>query len=118
MRKVTANTTAHLLAAMDNQRAVTIRYVKSSGEVSRRAIEILEIKVTSKGDLVVVAMDRRSGERRTFRLDRITHYTLHRAGKTGDYRFQVIAEPVVLLDDEDAEVIGFRAWSEKFVLAA
>lgn len=118
MRKVTANTTAHLLQAMASGRAVTIRYVKENGEVSRRAIEIHSLRVTLKGDLIVRAWDRRDREMTTFRVDRITHYTLHRAPKLASYQLPVVADVETLVDEDTNEVTGFRAWDEALTLAA
>ena len=113
MRKVT-NTSkllADLLGAMSAGRAVTIRYVKACGEVSRRGIEILSVALTSKNETTVAVLDRRTGERRTFRLDRITHYTCHRVARHAAYRVApVVPNVATLLDDEDAEVVGFQAW--------
>lgn len=118
MRKVTAQTLTHLLGAMDAQRAVTIRYVKPTGEVSRRRIEIHSIRVTLKGDVIVWAYDQRDGEMTTFRLDRITHYTLHRTAKLAAYRLPVVADTTEILDADTDEVAGFRAWDEAYKLAA
>lgn len=120
MRKVTENTLAHLLDAMDTARQVTIRYVKATGEVSRRKIEIHAIYVDGKGDLIVKCYDHRSGDQHTFRLDRITHYTLHR---TFGHSVPTTATPTVISSvdpmtgDEDA-VTGFRAWDFTYTLAA
>jgi predicted DNA-binding transcriptional regulator YafY len=118
MRKVTANTMAHLVSAMDAQRAVTIRYMKANGEVSRRAIEIHAVRVSAKGDVTIECFDRRSATRHTFRLDRITGYTLHRAGKLAAYRAPVVADTTEILDADTDEICGFRAWDFAYQLAA
>lgn len=88
MRAVTnAQTTRRdLTAAMTDRRAVTIGYRKPTGEESRRTVEIAEIRDTKAGDVVMIAWDRSVSQRRTFRLDRITGYTLHRAAKVAEYR--------------------------------
>lgn len=119
MRKVTANTTAHLLTAMDNQRAVTIRYVKSNGEVSRRRIEIHSVRVTNAGNVTIRAWDHRDQEMTTFRLDRITGYTLHRTAKLAAYRLPVVAaDEAVTVDEDTDEVVGLAAWDEAYKLVA
>lgn len=116
MRKAGEKTLAHLLRAMEARQAVTIRYMKSSGEVSRRTIEVFGFEVTSAGNITMVAMDRRTDEVRTFRLDRITDYTLHRVGRVADYRTPVLPYvPEVSTDDEDA---SYRLWEPRYKLAA
>lgn len=118
MRRANENTLIHLIKAMDAQRAVTIRYVKSTGQVSRRKIEIKYIEVSNDGNILIQCYDHRSGDQlHTFRLDRITHYTLHRTAKTATYVNPVV--PAVRdLTDADGEVIGFRAWDDMFSLVA
>lgn len=95
MRAVTnAQTTRRdLTAAMTDRRAVTIGYRKPTGEESRRTVEIAEIRDTKAGDVVMIAWDRSVSQRRTFRLDRITGYTLHRTAKVAAYRQPVAPEP-------------------------
>lgn len=113
MRKNSTNTLGHIIKSMVAQTAVSIRYVKKDGEVSRRTIEVHSIKVTKDGNITVLAWDRRDEEMTTFRLDRITHYTLHRATS----KIATYALPVAPLDtpdtevDEDGEIIGFSAWA-------
>jgi hypothetical protein len=41
-------------------------------------IEIYDITVSAAGDIVIKAMDRETGESRSFRLDRLVSYTIHR----------------------------------------
>lgn len=118
MRQNAASTLGHLIEAMDAQRAVGIRYVKPCGEVSRRTIEIHSIVVSSKGDVTIECFDRRTGTRHTFRLDRITHYTLHRPPLAA-YRMPVLAaDESVTVDADTDEVAGFRAWDFRYQLAA
>lgn len=109
MRKNTTNTLAHLLGAMVSGRAVTIRYIRKDGEVSRRRIEIHSFSVTQAGNITLWAWDQRDQEMTTFRVDRITHYTLHRAPKLTAYTHPVYAEPVDHTD-EDGDVTEVRAW--------
>ena len=121
MRKVTANTLAHLLNAMSAGRAVTIRYTRKDGEVSRRRIEIHEIRVTLKGDLIIRAWDHRDREMTTFRLDRISGYTLHRTPKLAAYRLPVVAADAgeaTTTDADTDEICGFAAWTEAYGLTA
>lgn len=118
MRKATAQTLTHLLGAMFAQRAVTIRYVKPNGEVSRRRIEIHKIWVTQKGDIAIRAWDHRDEEMTTFRLDRITHYTLHRSARLASYRLPVVADVAELTDADTDELTGFAAWDEAYKLVA
>ncbi len=83
-----SQTLARLIRAMDHQFAVTVSYLKEEKDDAGkktgalvetvRTLEIFDIKVTKAGDTLIVAMDRESRERRSFRLDRITAYTLHR----------------------------------------
>ncbi|MFE7111734.1 WYL domain-containing protein [Streptomyces sp. NPDC057575] len=81
-------TLADLYRALDRQFAVTITYLDENGVETIRTIEVHEIRTTSKG-IEIVAMCRlraadmqsdpriRSAER-TFNVDRIQAYTLHR----------------------------------------
>lgn len=115
MRKVTNEIAllADLLNAQEAQKAVKIRYVKiKTGEVSRRSIEILNIWVDSKGDFLVVAWDRRDQELTTFRMDHITHYTLHRSPKLATYTAQVepVADEDAIRVDKNDEITGFASW--------
>lgn len=75
-------TTLRLLNAMDRQQPVTITYLKADGTETIRTIEIYNIEVSNAGDLLLKVMDRQSGEKRTFRIDRIRSYTVHRSAYT------------------------------------
>ena len=110
MRKNSANTLAHLMGAMSAGRAVTIRYVRKDGMVSRRRVEIHSFSVTSAGNVTFYAWDHRDQEMTTFRVDRVTHYTLHRTPKLAAYTLPTYATEVAEVLDEDGDVIGFRAW--------
>lgn len=126
MRKNSTKTLAHFLRAMDNQTAVTIRYVKSNGEISRRAIELHSVEVTSAGNITIRAWDRRDNEMTTFRLDRITHYTLHRrTTKVAQYLRPVIAveaDDHIAVESEDFTdetlVTKVAVWTDPYQLAA
>lgn len=71
-------TTLRLMNAMDRHHPVTITYTKANGEQSVRTIEIYNIEVSNAGYVLLKVMDRQSGEKRTFRLDRIRAYSIHR----------------------------------------
>ncbi|WP_433893010.1 WYL domain-containing protein [Streptomyces sp. CA-111067] len=71
-----------LYRAMDRQHPVTITYTKADGTETIRTIEIYDIRTTSKGFTIVKAMDRQTGESRTFRTDRLVAYTIHRTAYT------------------------------------
>lgn len=109
MRKNTANTLAHLMSAMIAGRAVTIRYIRKDGEVSRRRVEIHSFRVTNEGNITFYAWDERDQEMTTFRVDRVTHYTLHRTPKLADYRFPTYAEVADVMDDE-GDLTDVSAW--------
>ncbi|MFI8085955.1 WYL domain-containing protein [Kitasatospora sp. NPDC086009] len=73
-----AATSTRLIKAMDRQHPVTISYTKENGDHSVRTIEIYDFTVSKAGDVLVKAMDRATGESRSFRLDRISAITVHR----------------------------------------
>lgn len=90
MRKATnqTKTLVDLMRAMDRQQPVTITALKEEkDEAGRktgrlvetvRTIEIFDAAVSEVGDIRIIAMDRETGEQRSFRLDRILFYTIHR----------------------------------------
>ncbi|MBQ1081591.1 WYL domain-containing protein [Nocardiopsis sp. B62] len=114
----TSRTLAHLLGAMDAQRAVTLRYVDRDGQVSRRAVELHSVEVTANGDVVVRGWCRRRGEVRTFRLDRISAYRLHRVAHLADYRCPVTPVADQVATDELGDVVAVRGWTTAYTLAA
>ncbi|MEU9792911.1 WYL domain-containing protein [Streptomyces sparsogenes] len=77
-RQTTTRTLTDLSRALDRKHPVTITYTKADGTETIRTIEIYDIRTTSKGDVILKAMDRQTGESRTFRVDRIQAYTIHR----------------------------------------
>jgi predicted DNA-binding transcriptional regulator YafY len=77
-RQNVAKTESDVRKAVKLGLPVTIDYVKGDGSPSLRTIEPHEVRETGDGSLIVIAMCRMKGDRRHFRLDRITHYTLHR----------------------------------------
>ncbi|MGQ5576753.1 WYL domain-containing protein [Streptomyces sp. ECR3.8] len=91
--KRTANETStqtltRLIKALDRQHPVTISALKEEKDdngkrtgrlvETTRTIEIYNIVVSQAGDILIKAMDRETGESRTFRLDRIQAYSIHR----------------------------------------
>lgn len=85
--KITANETQHqtltrLLAAADRHHPITITYTKADGSETLRTIEIHDVRTTKAGHVILRAADRQSGEMRTWRLDRIRAYTIHRTAYT------------------------------------
>jgi predicted DNA-binding transcriptional regulator YafY len=75
-------TLARLVRAMDRQYPVTMTYTKADGTETIRTIEVYDVATTAAGDIVLKSMDRESGEKRTWRTDRITAYTVHRSTYT------------------------------------
>ncbi|MEV6504810.1 WYL domain-containing protein [Streptomyces sp. NPDC051642] len=81
----TKNETQHqtltrLITALDKQQPVTITYIKADGSTTVRTIEIFDVVVSAAGDILLKAMDRETGEARSFRIDsdRLIAYTVHR----------------------------------------
>lgn len=72
------DTAARLHKAVRREHPVTVTYVKADGEETVRTIEPRSLKTTKSGDVIVKAMDRKSGEKRSFRVDRVQAYTVHR----------------------------------------
>jgi predicted DNA-binding transcriptional regulator YafY len=81
-RETTTQTLTRLIKALDAKQPVTITYVKADGTETIRTIELYDIVVSAAGDIVLKAMDRETGESRSFRLDRLISYTVHRTGYT------------------------------------
>ncbi|MFR9794246.1 WYL domain-containing protein [Streptomyces sp. MB22_4] len=95
-RETTTQTLTRLITALDKQQPVTITYLKADDSVTVRTIEIYDIVVSAAGDILLKAMDRETGEARTFRLDRLVSYTVHRTA-------YVISRPAA--DDKPAHTI-------------
>jgi predicted DNA-binding transcriptional regulator YafY len=90
-------TLTRLITALDKQHPVTITYTKADGTETIRTIEITDLIVTTAGDIVIRAMDRDTAEARSFRLDRLISYTVHRTA-------YVVARPPA--DDKPARTTG------------
>jgi predicted DNA-binding transcriptional regulator YafY len=76
--ETSTHTLTRLIKALDAKHPVTVTYVKADGTETIRTIEIHDVIVTAAGDIVLRAMDRETGEARSWRLDRIVSYTVHR----------------------------------------
>ena len=103
-KQTTTKTLTDLYRSLDRRQPVTVTYLKeetrevfavnSKGVATRRTIrtgrlietvrtiEPYQIATTKAGEIIIRAMDRESGEARTFRLDRIHAYTIHRTAYT------------------------------------
>lgn len=94
-----------LKKAMQRQHPVTISYVKANGTHTLRTIEIFEIpeELTKGGKQIVRAMDR-NGNSRTWRLDRIVEFTIHRT------RYVVPRCPKHNVHPDDCFVQGRPEW--------
>lgn len=77
-RETTTHTLTRLIKALDSKHPVTITYIKADGSETVRTVELYDIVVSAAGDIVLKAMDRQTGESRSFRLDRLVSYTTHR----------------------------------------
>ncbi|MEW2420453.1 WYL domain-containing protein [Streptomyces nigra] len=82
--ETSTQTLTRLIKALDAKHPVTITYVKADGTETLRTIEIADILITNAGDIVLRAADRDTHEMRSFRLDRIQTYTVHRTTYTVD----------------------------------
>lgn len=93
-RETSTQTLTRLIKALDNQHPATITYLKEEKDDAGRktgrlietvrTIELYDITVSAAGDILLKAMDRATGEARTFRLDRLVAYTIHRSAYTVD----------------------------------
>lgn len=108
----TKNETQHqtltrLIKALDRQHPVTLSVLKEEKDEAgkktgrlvetTRTIEIYDLAISAAGDILIKAMDRSTGESRTFRLDRVRSYSIHRS------RY-LVARPVA--DDKPARTSG------------
>lgn len=80
--ETSTQTLTRLITALDKQQPVTITYIKADRTETIRTIEAYDIVVSSAGDILIKAMDRETGESRSFRLDRLVSYTVHRTAYT------------------------------------
>jgi predicted DNA-binding transcriptional regulator YafY len=80
--EISDDTAARLHKAVRREQPVTVTYTKADGTETVRTIEPTSLATTKAGDVIVKAMDRASDAARTFRLDRISAYTVHRTRRT------------------------------------
>lgn len=86
--ETSTQTLTRLIKAADRQHPITITALKEEKDENgkktgrlvhtTRTIEIYDFYVSHAGDILIKAMDRQSGERREFRLDRLLSYSIHR----------------------------------------
>jgi hypothetical protein len=76
------DTAARLHKAVRREQPVTVTYVKADGTETVRTIEPTGLSTTKAGNVIVKALDRRSDEARSFRIDRVRTYTVHRSRRT------------------------------------
>jgi predicted DNA-binding transcriptional regulator YafY len=105
--ETTTQTLTRLIKALDAKHPVTITYLKEEKDNAGRktgrlvetvrTIEIYDVVVSAAGDILLKAMDRETGESRSFRLDRLVAYTVHRTA-------YVLARPAA--DDKPARTAG------------
>lgn len=103
-KQTTEATLADLYRALDRRQPITITYTKADGSETVRTVEPFEIRTTKAGDVIVRAMDRDSGEARTFRLDRIVSYTRH-AGATFQIQRPETETPAAPVPATVAEIV-------------
>jgi predicted DNA-binding transcriptional regulator YafY len=80
--ETSTKTLARLIKALDAKHPVTITYIKADETTTVRTVEIFDIVVSAAGDILLKGMDRDSQEARSFRLDRLVSYTVHRTAYT------------------------------------
>jgi predicted DNA-binding transcriptional regulator YafY len=86
--ETSTQTLTRLIKAADRQHPITLAYLKEekdengkrTGQLVEtvRTVEIYDFTVTAAGDVLIKAMDRETGKSRSWRLDRIVSYTIHR----------------------------------------
>lgn len=95
-----------IVRAMREQRPVFVRYTRENGSHTSRTIEPLALTRNARGDRYVRVLDWKSGDRRTFRLDRIDAYGL------GDpFGFRLATEDDVTMTPEDDA--AYREWADE-----
>jgi len=71
-------TLTDLYRAIDKGFVVTLTFVDRDGEETIRTVEGHELRTTTDGDVILVAMCRLRGDERQFRISRVRAYTVHR----------------------------------------
>jgi predicted DNA-binding transcriptional regulator YafY len=90
--ETTTQTLTRLIKALDAKHPATITYLKEEKDDAGRrtgrlvetvrTIEVYDVVISQAGDILLKAMDRETGEARSFRLDRLVSYTIHRTAYT------------------------------------
>ena len=129
-KQTTTKTLTDLYRSLDRRQPVTVTYLKeetrevfavnSKGVATRRTvrtgrlietvrtIEPYQIATTKAGEIIIRAMDRESGEARTFRLDRIHAYTIHRTAYTVERPAEDIPTPAPVIIRSTAQLIALE----------
>lgn len=94
-----------MVRAMREQRPVFVRYTRANGSATTRTVEPYALTRNASGDRYVRVADWKSGEKRTFRLDRIDAYGLGPA-----FGFRLLSEDDVTLSPEDDA--AYREWAD------
>lgn len=95
-----------VVRAMREQRPLTIKYTRANGSHTVRTVEPLALTRNKNGDRYVRTIDWKTGEKRTFRLDRITAYGVGPA-----FGFRLMTEDDVKITDEDEKI--YCEWAEE-----
>lgn len=103
------DTAVRLHRAVRKAQPVTVSYVRADGEEIVRTIEPRSLKLTKGGDVIVKALDRQSGEHRSFRLDRLLFLTVHRTWFLVEEPVKIVAAPAPV-----EPVVGFTLWAGEF----
>ncbi len=93
-----------IIRAMRERRALVLVYTRANGTETTRTVEPYAFTRSAGGDLYFRAMDRKSGESRTWRLDRVAAYALGDA-----FRLEV---PEPKSDASRATAARIRAFDE------
>lgn len=98
MKRVTDEDKAYqaIVSAAKRQHPVTISYTRADGTTSVRTIEVYAADRSKAGNRYFKAMDRETGESRSWRLDRISFYTIHRTAFLIE-RPEPATTPVILI---------------------
>ncbi len=105
--ETTTQTLTRLIASMDKAQPVTVSYLKEEKDDAGRktgrlvetvrTLEIFDVVISQAGDILIKAMDRATGEARSFRADRIVSYSIHRTS-------YLVPRPAA--DDKPARTVG------------
>ncbi|MET8571813.1 WYL domain-containing protein [Streptomyces sp. NPDC004783] len=79
-KQTSTKTLADLIRAADRQYAVTITFVDADGTETIRTVEPWELRTTKNGRIQLRAGCRLRGDARSFAVDQIKAYTVHRMG--------------------------------------